>query len=219
MDWSRSIDLYCERTDPSFWAEPVNAISNLAFLIAAGFAYTHWRRNGGRDIPALLLILLVAAIGVGSFIFHTVATLGAELFDVVPIALFIYAYLVLALRRFLGASWPVIVGTLAVFAGVSYAGAALAAPDTLNGSHQYLPALAAMTVVGLAVWRRPSGPPVLTGAAVFLVSIAFRSIDNAVCPVLPLGTHFLWHCLNACVLYLLLCAAMADPGGKPRPSE
>jgi len=53
---------------------------------------------------------------------------------------------------------------------------------------------------------------VLTGAAVFLVSIAFRSIDNAVCPVLPLGTHFLWHCLNACVLYLLLCAAMADPG-------
>jgi hypothetical protein len=60
---------------------------------------------------------------------------------------------------------------------------------------------------------------VLRGAAVFVVSIVFRSIDNAVCPVLPLGTHFLWHCLNAYVLYLLLCAAMADPGGKLRPSE
>jgi hypothetical protein len=33
--WSIPIDLYCERVSPSFWAEPVNAVSNLAFLIAA----------------------------------------------------------------------------------------------------------------------------------------------------------------------------------------
>jgi hypothetical protein len=216
MDWARPIDLYCERTDASFWAEPVNAISNLAFLIAAGFAYAHWRRTGERDTSTLLLIVLVFAIGVGSFIFHTVATLGSELFDVVPITVFIYGYLVLALRRFLSASWTVVAGMLAAFIGVSYADAALVPADTLNGSHEYLPALAAMLLVGLAVWRRPSGPPIVAAAATFLVSVAFRSIDNAVCPLLPLGTHFLWHGLNACVLYLLLRAAMADPGRKPR---
>ena len=34
MDWSTPVDLYCERLGPSFWAEPVNAFSNAAFLIS-----------------------------------------------------------------------------------------------------------------------------------------------------------------------------------------
>ena len=29
------IDLYCERTTALLWAEPVNALSNLGFLLAA----------------------------------------------------------------------------------------------------------------------------------------------------------------------------------------
>ncbi|NCV65913.1 MAG: hypothetical protein EBW16_06880 [Burkholderiaceae bacterium] len=28
------IDIYCERLDASFWSEPINAITNLAFIIA-----------------------------------------------------------------------------------------------------------------------------------------------------------------------------------------
>jgi hypothetical protein len=44
--WSTPLDLYCERTDLSFWAEPVNALSNAAFLIAAAFAYRDWRTRG-----------------------------------------------------------------------------------------------------------------------------------------------------------------------------
>jgi hypothetical protein len=42
------------------------------------------------------------------------------------------------------------------------------------------------------------------------MSLIFRSIDMAVCPELPLGTHFLWHLLNAVVLYLLLRAALIE---------
>jgi hypothetical protein len=30
MNWAESIDLYCERTDPSLWSEPLNALTNLA---------------------------------------------------------------------------------------------------------------------------------------------------------------------------------------------
>jgi hypothetical protein len=44
MAWSTPIDLYCERADPSFWAEPVNALSNCAFLIAAAAAFAQWRQ-------------------------------------------------------------------------------------------------------------------------------------------------------------------------------
>ena len=29
------IDIYCERIEPGLWAEPLNAITNLAFIIAA----------------------------------------------------------------------------------------------------------------------------------------------------------------------------------------
>ncbi len=35
MDWSRAVNSYCERTDPGFWSEPVNALTNAAFLVAA----------------------------------------------------------------------------------------------------------------------------------------------------------------------------------------
>jgi hypothetical protein len=212
MDWSRPVDLYCERTDPSFWAEPVNAISNVAFLIAAAAAYMQWRRAGGRDVPVLLLIVLTAVIGVGSFIFHTVATSGAVLFDTIPIAVFIYGYLFFALRRFLGFSAMAALALLIVFAALSSLEAAYVPQDALNGSHAYLPALAATVAVGLAAMRRPAGPFILGAAVTLAVSLTFRSIDQAVCTVFPLGTHFLWHCLNGLVLYLLLRAALVDTG-------
>lgn len=41
-----TIDIYCERIDPTFWAEPLNAVSNGAFLIAAFAAgYLVWQRR------------------------------------------------------------------------------------------------------------------------------------------------------------------------------
>ena len=42
MDWSTPIDLYCERTDASLWAEPANALTNTAFLVAASAAFLAW---------------------------------------------------------------------------------------------------------------------------------------------------------------------------------
>ncbi len=84
MDWSQPIDLYCERTDAAFWSEPVNAVSNVAFLIAAAAAFVRWRRGDRGDWPALALIGVVTAVGIGSFTFHTVATRGAVLADVDP---------------------------------------------------------------------------------------------------------------------------------------
>ncbi|MBI5311776.1 MAG: ceramidase domain-containing protein, partial [Methylocystis sp.] len=88
MDWRAPVMDYCERQSSAFWAEPANALSNVAFVIAAVSAFLLWRRLGGADYPALALIIVTASVGVGSFIFHTVATRGAMLLDVVPIAIF-----------------------------------------------------------------------------------------------------------------------------------
>ena len=82
------IDLYCERLEPGLWAEPLNALTNLAFLAAAWASWSMVRHSATRSGEVTLLLVLMVAIGIGSGLFHTFATTWARLFDVVPILLF-----------------------------------------------------------------------------------------------------------------------------------
>ena len=211
--WTTPIDQYCERLNPSFWAEPVNAISNIAFLIAAVTAFVKWRQAARDDLPVLALIGVVFVIGLGSFAFHTLATRGAMLLDVGPIGVFIYSYFLLALRRMLGLPWPASIVLLAAFAALSTGIASFVPREVLNGSTGYFPALAALLVFGGMLRDGAEGRAMLAAAAVFVVSVTLRIIDLDICPAFPLGTHFLWHVLNAVVLYLLLRGAMV---ARPR---
>ncbi len=52
MNWAEHIDLYCERTDASLWSEPLNALSNLGFLLVA---VVLWKRVAGRGRDLQLL--------------------------------------------------------------------------------------------------------------------------------------------------------------------
>jgi hypothetical protein len=219
--WFRQIDAYCERTDPSFWAEPVNAVTNVAFLLGAFVAFRLWRREAPDDRAIAVLLLLVAAIGIGSFLFHTLATLWAMLADVIPITLFIVAYLMLAVRRFLERPWwQAIVAGLAFVPLATLLEGAVGAfvGDLLNGSEGYLPAFLALVGFGLWLDRRgrPAGRALLVAAALFLVSLAFRTADEAVCAALPLGTHFMWHTLNGVLLAYLVVAMIRH--GRPAPA-
>jgi hypothetical protein len=222
MDWSAPIDLYCERTDASFWAEPANALSNAAFLITAAAAFWLWRRQSGsdrsRDWPALALIVVVVAVGLGSFAFHTLATRGAVLADVIPIAVFIYGYLLLALRRFVGLAAGVAVAIVAAYAVGAQALSWLAPPRALNGSVGYLPALVALIVVARAA-HGPARRGLELAAMIFTVSLALRTIDLKACDALPLGTHFSWHLLNAAVLYILLRTAIKEAASENVKAE
>ncbi len=117
-------------------------------MVAAWAAFRLWRREGNGDRATLALIAVVVAVGLGSSAFHTLATRGALLLDVVPIGIFIYGYILLALRRFLGMSWPVALGVLAAFMALSI-GLAVAVPrPVLDGSAGYFPALAALFLIG-----------------------------------------------------------------------
>jgi hypothetical protein len=207
MNWSTPVAFYCERTSAAFWAEPVNALTNAAFLLAAIAALVLWRRAGGRDLPALALIVVMALIGFGSFTFHTLATRGAVLLDVIPIALFIYGYLALALRRFLALSCLLTLAVLVGYVALSRGLSLVAPPGALNGSIDYLPALAAMLVM-LGFVPVQVRPAITLAAAVFCASLVFRTIDRRICGAFPLGTHFIWHLLNAIVLFVLLRTAI-----------
>jgi hypothetical protein len=206
--WTTPIDQYCERLDPSFWAEPVNALTNAAFIAAAVMAFMDWRRAGSSDRAVLALIIVVFAIGLGSFAFHTLATRGARLLDVIPIGVFIYGYFLLALRRMLGVPWVYSIVLLIAFMALSN-GLAIAVPrEVLNGSTGYFPALGALLVFGWLLRDNPQGRAMLIAAAIFIVSLALRIVDLDICGAFPLGTHFLWHVLNAVLLYLLLRGAL-----------
>lgn len=223
-DWLAPICAYCERGDPGFWAEPVNALSNGAFLVAAALATARVRRARTGDAPALLLSALVAVVGVGSFLFHTLAVRWSLLADVIPIALFIYAYFLLAMRRYfdlgIGAALAATLAFAAFNLGLEPALDGLTGRSTdalTNGSLAYAPAILALAGVAAGLLtprglldpaKREAGLGLLGVAALFAVSLGFRTLDRAVCPVWPLGTHAVWHLLNAGVLYGLIAVAV-----------
>lgn len=199
------LDLYCERLGPGPWAEPLNAVTNLAFIVAGLCLIASLRHAdpaARRDPGALGLTALVFAIGVGSGLFHTFATRWAVMADVVPIALFILLYMYLALRRLVALPlWACALGVTIVLV------LTVVMPLGFGFSvSTYGVALVAMLGVGgflQVVRRHPAGPGILIAAGVFAVSLGFRTADLPLCAALPTGTHFVWHILNAVVLYSL----------------
>ncbi|MFC1664964.1 ceramidase domain-containing protein [Pseudomonadota bacterium] len=198
------IDLYCERLGPGLWAEPLNAVTNLAFFIAA---WATWHLAGHREsgifTSTWVLIALMVIIGMGSMLFHTFAQTWARALDVVPILLFQLVFLGLYCHRILGLGGAQTSLLCLVFLSITLAGREF--PHILNGTLPYVPALLALFVLGIVHYRNNRNEQaVLLGAfAVFLVSCLFRLIDNRICEYFPIGTHFLWHLLNAVLLYLV----------------
>jgi hypothetical protein len=199
MRWTEVIDAYCERLGPGFWAEPVNALTNLAFLLGAVLV---WRRTAG-DRLARALALVLFVIGIGSFLFHTFARAWAAAADTTPILIFILLYLYAANRRYWG--WPVWAAALGTLAFIPYA--ALLTPlfdalpfFTLSAFYWPVPVL----IAGFAVALRRRAPQTAAGlgvgAAILVASLIARSLDQPLCSAVPLGTHFLWHLLNAVML-------------------
>ena len=74
----------------------------------------------------------------------------------------------------------------------------------LNGSESYLAVLLFLFGLAFVEIRRTDRKGVLAATLVFLVSLAARTADLYVCPSFPLGTHFLWHILNALAVYMLI---------------
>jgi peptidoglycan/LPS O-acetylase OafA/YrhL len=200
VELTDQIDIYCERMGPEFWAEPVNALINLAFLIAAAIMALRLRKQ--RLPRAWGLVGLLTAIGIGSFLFHSHATGWAALADVIPIALFILVYVFIAHRDYFGQ--PLWAAWLAVFAFLPYtalAGAGFGALPFFEISAGYWPVVLALLLYAGALRRRGDlARGFVIGAAILSLSLVARSLDLPLCGAAPFGTHFLWHILNAIML-------------------
>ena len=232
MALSDKLFQYCERgLDPAFHAEPLNAYSNIAFLIAGAalLAFASRKPAPLRKWTDWLIAGLVVAIGVGSFLFHTFATAWAAAADVIPITIFIVIYLAIALNRFLELPvlWTVVLTS--AFAVLSQTVGSLACSDAtmpigvggsggvwcMNGSIGFVPAFLAMCGVGatLHVRGHPAALALIGAAGLFALSLTLRTIDGPLCEWLimggvTIGSHFGWHILNATVLFVLGKAAI-----------
>jgi hypothetical protein len=204
-----AIDLYCERTDPGLWAEPVNAATNAAFLVSAWFIWRLARQREQVDGSIQVLVGLAIAIAIGSGSFHIFATSTTSKLDLLPIALFVIYYVWLYCRKILRINPFLSTALLVAALAAAYIGKQF--PNLLNGSLIYVPVLFLITGLGVAhLWQNRREPYVLIAAAgVFATALLFRTIDNTICPIFPLGTHFLWHLLNAVALYLATRALLA----------
>jgi hypothetical protein len=189
---------YCERTDFAYWSEPVNAVTNAAFVIAAALV---WRQTAGL-LLARAMAGVLAVIGLGSFLWHTHATQWAGLADVLPILGFILLYLFAATRDYFRVSGLVALGATLLFfpyaAGFGWA-VSLVLPG-MGANALYLSV--AVLIAGYGLWLndRDTGKGLLIGAGLLVVSLGFRMADDAVCAIFPIGTHFMWHLMNAVML-------------------
>jgi hypothetical protein len=199
-DWLKSVDIYCERTDPTWWAEPINALTNLAFVIA-GLALL-----GRKDQIAIRLGIMIVLIGAASFLFHTFANRLTGLLDVLFIGLFLVTYAWVWAREV--ARWPLYAEALSVLALILLIILATTLTEPLRAHYAWLPSGmyvgAWLYLVALGVIHQSKAWPgetwLWSAVILFVVSLTARQLDQPWCEHTG-GTHWLWHILNACVLY------------------
>lgn len=219
MDTFALVDLYCERTNSEFWNEPFNALSNSAFIVTACWAIRYTRRHSTPRFTNIVLILLTASIGIGSFLFHTFATVWAELADVIPIWSFVALYIAVLTFRINGENLyrtaaSILLALCIAWLIVQFSGGLLflesdRESQPLNGSLQYAPALVALIIFSLitCMTRHPARYHLLLATVGFSVALVFRTVDHATCTLTNgVGTHFIWHIVNALVIGILLHA-------------
>lgn len=205
MDWAAQIDIYCERTDFTYWSEPLNALTNFFYLFGAIWAF---RRNREPELAlARILAILLGCIAVGSFLFHTHATQWASTADITPIGLFILTYLFAVHRDFLGLRWWFAAAATLLFLPYS----ALMVPlidrvpfFQISNFYWTIPILLVAYAPFVARRARAAAWGMVIGAGILTVSISVRSVDLMLCDVWPIGTHIFWHTLNAIMLPFMI---------------
>ncbi len=190
----------------------MNSWANGAFLIAA---FAGWRllslypnAKAHRTIRALTL--LAAMAGVGGYLFHTSDAPWAQWGETVPILAFMLLYVWLLLRRFFHWNVLIAIPLLALYAAAIYWLETRAPGQAPFGRAMNLPTLVLflLTAIGFLMRLREAFWPMLWALLVLLASSAASMTEAQICPQLGLGTHALWHLLDALLLYLLLRLAV-----------
>ena len=201
---SRSVPEYCERIENSFLSEPLNLVSNLAFFVSAIFVYRLYKSRKVTKFSYWFLFLLLLFIGVGSTLWHSFRNPYTLALDAIPVFILLLSFIYILFRRILNNSFAALILALIFFlfqVGVSYL-----FPQVLNGSIRHFVNACIFIVLGGLVYK--VNPvirrDIVAAIILYILAITFRSVDNLVCPYFSIGTHFLWHILNATAAYFAI---------------
>ena len=200
---------YCERIGAGPLDEPLNAISNLAFAVAAILAAVHIHKRQVVGLFPRILPWSIGAVAVASTIYHTLRSPLTFVVDALSLSIFMVVAIFFVLRKITARTISaILLGT----AFLSVEGVALfCVPEGfLNGSTPHVIALVfVVLLMGLISRRHESlARQVVPIAAFYAVAIVCRTIDMAICSWLPIGTHFLWHVAGAIAAFLTIRFAL-----------
>ena len=212
-------DEYCERVGFGLLAEPLNAISNFSFIIAAWAAWVLAKRTDTLTPGVKVLIGLAALTGVGSMFWHTLANTWSLYLDIVPIVIFIVGFIWLYTREVMRQG----AGVAVLGIGVFFLAAVLVRPigENLHGAPSYLPALLVVLGGGVyhAVANRPSRFTLLAAFGAYCAALFFRTIDQELCHYMTIGTHWIWHSLVGLVTYLSMRSLVLSLASEMHATE
>jgi hypothetical protein len=203
------IGYYCGRFGPGFWGEPLNSLSNLAFVLGAAIAFRFWRSSQSRDPWQLLLFSLAASIGVGSFIFHSHPVPATLVIDLVPIQIFGLAALAYVCLRYVGLTKSRTVALLLAFFLIRQLWIRSVNQGLLGGGITHVPAVVMLLSFGVILKLRqsPVANFLFLACTAYVAALLVRSWDLYVCSAFPIGLHWLWHLLTATAASTIICGA------------
>ncbi len=217
---------YCERQGPGAFAEPVNTITNAAFLIAGILAFREIQKHTQISRGTQALPWMLGVVAIGSALYHTIRSPYTLVIDAVPLFAFILWAIFLLLRQSLGTECPAAI-IVTGFVALEILLSAIVPQEFLNGSIRHAFALAFSGFVVLIIARRFGkiawrAVPVLV---FYALAVICRTVDPLVCSSFPIGTHFLWHVFGATASFFVayLIISIEAPftqtfiGAKPKP--
>lgn len=194
-------------------AEPWNAVT--AALFIGIVVFWGWRLRGRyRDYPFLTCCMpILLAGGVGGTLYH--ATRSSAVFfwlDVVPISVLGLAGAVfMAIRFWGGRGWWFVPAVVAFYVAVNWLMFQVVGPIpsyphlAVNITYASL-AVVVLLPVGLVLisTRFRYAGWVVAAVVSFAIAWFFRLVDSEIGPVLPMGSHWLWHLFGAIATALMI---------------
>lgn len=201
MNFSKNLNFYCERITDSFWAEPLNAISNLGFILV-GILFLIKYKQLSKWTTFFCINSII--IGIGSFLFHTFANVWSLFADIIPIMILISCFFFYSFRVILKHSnvLSFISTVLILIIGILLENFNL---GIFNGSEAYFHVLASLLFFSYGTRnKRLISKKFICASCIFMMSLVFRTVDNFACDFIPIGTHFMWHLSNSFLIYILI---------------
>jgi len=198
------LPVYCEGGNfLEFLAEPLNATSNVAFILVGFGIYKLLIKHRIQKVEYRVVLILIFLIGFGSFFWHTTRNSFTLLLDAIPSALSFTLITYIFLSKLIkNKAFAFLIAGLLLPSRFFIS--SIAPTDTISSLIRN--SVNATVFLVIIAWSfKKYGRIAFEGLvvlSVYLTAIIMRGIDLQVCQTFPLGTHFLWHIMNALAVYL-----------------